>query len=464
MNRQDALKFLIEKTRWMWEIGSIATLRNPDEERPPMDFVQDADRFMVQQDPIRARLLLRLSALSVLLLLIWSALTDVDEITRGEGKVVPSQQLQVLQSLDGGIVSAIQVREGQVVEEGAPLLQIDSTRFQSSVSENRAQYIALVAKAERLKALTEGRPFHTPPEATAEDAVLIEQERRYFETASYELQAQVSIARQQMVQREQELTEARAKREQAIQGHDLSAKELAMTRPLINSGAVSEVELLRLERDVSRYSGERDMASAQISRAQAGIAEARRKIDEVELTFRNELRKELSETMGKLNALSAGSVGLADKVKHSTIRAPLKGVVKRIMANTVGGVVQPGKDVIELVPTDDALLLETKVLPKDIAFIRPKQPALVKFTAYDYSIYGGLDAKVESIGADSITDDKGNTYFLVKVRTLRPRLGAGLPIIPGMMAEVDIVTGEKSILTYLLKPVLRAKQVALSER
>lgn len=464
MNRQDVLKLWIEKTRWMWEIGSIASLRNPDEERPPMDFVRDADHFMIQQDPIRARLLLRIAAVSVLLLLIWSALTDVDEITRGEGKVVPSQQLQILQSLDGGIVSAISVHEGQVVEEGAPLLQIDSTRFQSSVSENRAQYIALVVKAERLKALTEGRPFRTPPETAPEDAQLIEQERRYYETASYELQAQVSIARQQMMQREQELTEARAKREQAVQGHDLSARELAMTKPLISSGAVSEVELLRLERDVSRYSGERDMAAAQISRAQAGIAEARRKIDEVELTFRNELRKELSETMGKLNTLSAGSVGLADKVKHSTIRAPLKGVVKRLLANTVGGVVQPGKDVVELVPSEDALLLETKVLPKDIAFIRPKQSALVKFTAYDYSIYGGLDARVESIGADSITDDKGNTYFLVKVRTLRPRLGAGLPIIPGMMAEVDIVTGKKSILTYLLKPVLRAKQVALSER
>jgi adhesin transport system membrane fusion protein len=206
------------------------------------------------------------------------------------------------------------------------------------------------------------------------------------------------------------------------------------------------------------------MAAAQILRSQAAMAEASRKIEEVELNARNEVRKELGDTMAKLNAFTEGGVALADKVKHAAIRSPVKGTVKRLLVNTVGGVVQPGRDLVEVVPLDDALILEAKVVPKDIAFLRPGQPAMVKFTAYDFSTYGGLEAKLEHIGADSITDEKGNTFFLVKVRTNKSSLGANLPIIPGMVAEVDIITGQKSILAYLLKPVLRAKQGALTER
>jgi adhesin transport system membrane fusion protein len=207
------------------------------------------------------------------------------------------------------------------------------------------------------------------------------------------------------------------------------------------------------------------MASAQISRIQAAINEAQRKIEEVELTFRNEASKELSETMAKLNSLAEGSVALSDRVKQSSIRSPVKGTVKRLLVNTVGGVVQPGKDMIEIVPLEDALLLEAKVQPRDIAFLRPGQPVMVKFTAYDFSIYGGLDGTLEHIGADSVMDEKGNAFYTVRVRTSKPGFGdANLPIIPGMVAEVDILTGKKSVLAYLIKPVLRAKSVALTER
>ena len=256
----------------------------------------------------------------------------------------------------------------------------------------------------------------------------------------------------------------RVKREQASQAYELTAKELAVTRPLINSGAVSEVELLRLERDASRFKGERDMAAAQILRSQAAITEASRKIEEVELNSRNEVRRDLAETMAKLNAFAEGGVGLADKVKHAAVRSPVKGTVKRLLVNTVGGVVQPGRDLVEVVPLDDALILEARVAPKDIAFLRPGQPAMVKFTAYDFAIYGGLKAVVEQIGADTVTDDKGNAFYVVRVKTLESSLGKNLPIIPGMVAQVDVMTGKKSILTYLLKPVIRAKANALTER
>lgn len=428
------------------------------------DFVKDADYFMIHQEPLRARVLVRTILIALALFVMWTAVALVDEITQADGKVIPSSQIQILQSLDGGIVVEINVKEGQVVDAGQILLRVDPTRFESSVRENRSQYLALTAKAARLRALAEGLPFVPPPEVLVEDPKTVQDEQRLYETARSNVEAQISIARQQLVQRQQELSEMRVKREQASQAYELTAKELTLTKPLINSGAVSEVELLRLERDTTRFRGERDMAAAQILRSQAAMAEASRKIEEIELNARNEVRKDLGDTMARLNAFTEGGVALADKVKHAAVRSPVKGTVKRLLVNTVGGVVQPGRDLIEVVPLDDALILEAKVAPKDIAFLRPGQPAMVKFTAYDFSTYGGLEAKLEHIGADSITDEKGNTFFLVKVRTNKSSLGANLPIIPGMVAEVDIITGQKSILAYLLKPVLRAKQGALTER
>jgi adhesin transport system membrane fusion protein len=437
---------------------------NADLEEADSDFVRDADRFMLQQEPLRARVLMRGLLAVFILFIVWAALVEIDEVTRGDGKVIPSRQLQVLQSLDGGIVSQINVAEGDVVDAGQVLLQIDSTRSESLFRENRAQYLSLSAKAARLYALGEGKPFELPADVMQEAPKTVEDERNLYEAATNEMRAQIAIAQQQLAQRQQELSEAKVRQAQASQALDSVSKEYAVTKPLLASGAVSEVDLLRLERDISRFRGERDVATTQISRAQAAIAEASRKIQEVELNTRNTARKEYSETMGKLNALIESSAGLADRVTQSAIRSPVKGTVKRLLVNTVGGVVQPGRDILEIVPSEDQLLLEARVLPKDIAFLRPGQKALVKFTAYDFSVYGGIDATLEHIGADSVTDEKGNTFYTVRVRTIKSFLGKDLPIIPGMVAEVDIITGEKSILTYLLKPVLRAKQAALSER
>ena len=430
-----------------------------------VDFATDADLAILRQEPLRARVLLRVGGLVAALSIVWAAFAQLDEVTRGDGKVIPSKQIQILQSIDGGLVSEILVREGDIVQANQLLVKIDETRFASSVKENRVQYLGLVAKAARLKATSDGKPFIPPPDVVKNEPELAEQERQLYEAKRAEMEAAVSIARQQLIQRQQELGEAQARRAQAGQGYDLTSKELSVTKPLINSGAVSEVELLRLERDVSRYRGERDMASSQINRIQAAINEAQRKIEEVSLTFRNDAGRELSETVSKLNGLAEGSVALSDRVKQSSFRSPVKGTVKRLLVNTVGGVVQPGKDMIEIVPLEDALLLEAKVMPRDIAFLRPGQQAVVKFTAYDFSIYGGLDGTLEHIGADTVMDDKGNAFYIVRVRTNKAGFGdANLPIIPGMVAEVDILTGKKSVLSYLMKPVLRAKSVALSER
>lgn len=431
---------------------------------PEADFMMDADSIIVQQEHLRARILLRVAFVSVILFVVWAALVHVDEITKGEGKVIPAQQIQILQSLDGGIVTNILVKEGDVVKEGQVLLQIDTTRFESTLNESRSMYLSLTAKAARLRAIGEGKAFVPPPEVVLEAPDTASEEQRLYATATSELEAQLSIARQQLAQRTQEQNESIARQKQASQAYESSLKELNVTRPLLSTGAVSEVELLRLERDVSRFKGERDIAASQISRAGSAISEASRKIQEVELSFRNTASKELSETMSRLNSIIQSSSGLEDKVKQSAIRSPVRGTVKRLLVNTVGGVVQPGRDVIEVVPMEGKLILEAKVQPRDIAFLAPGQKAVIKFSAYDFAIYGGLDAILEHIGADSVTDEKGNTYYTVRVTTVNSRLKGGQPIIPGMVAEVDIITGKKTILNYMLKPVLRAKQSAFTER
>jgi adhesin transport system membrane fusion protein len=444
--------------------GSLLARVGVPERGEDLDWAGDADWARLQQDPLRARLLLRVAALVVVALIVWAAFAPVDEVTRGEAKVIPSSQVQIVQSVDGGVVEEIAVREGDAVEPGQLLMRIDPTRFVSSLRENRAEALALQAKAARLLALTQGSELAFGAELETALPEIVAHERRLYQSSREGVDAQLSIARDQLSQRQQELNEVRARREQAGRAFDLAQQELDVTRPLIKSGAVSEVDLLRLERDVARLRGERDQSSAQISRVQAAIAESTRKIEEVDLTVRNQWRRELSEAMSRLGSLSAGSDALADRVRHAEVRSGLRGTVKRVLVNTVGGVVQPGRELVEIVPLDDALILEARVKPQDIAFLRPGQDAVVKFTAYDFAIYGGLDAQVEHISADSIIDDKGDAHYLVRVRTHASSLGDDLPIIPGMMAHVDVLTGKKTVLAYLLKPILRARANALTER
>lgn len=412
----------------------------------------------------RARGIVRAALLVVALLLVWAALAHVEEITKGDGKVIPSRQLQVVQSLDGGVVAEILVKEGQVVEAGQLLLRIDETRATSGVRESAAQGFAFRARQARLRALAEGTAFLPPPAKSDEERRIVEEERRLYSSRQSELGTMLSINRQQVAQRQQELSEMQARRSAAARGLELAQQELNQTRPLLATGAVSQVDILRLDREVTRNRGDMEQATAQIARVQAAIIEAQRKITETDISFRNEARRDLAEVVGKLNALNEGAVALEDKVSKALVKSPVRGRVQRLLANTVGGVVQPGKDIVEIVPLDDALVLEARVQPKDIAFIHPGQKATVKLTAYDFSIYGGLDATVENISPDTVVDERGNAFYVVRVRTTQPGLKDNMPIIPGMTAEVDVLTGRKTVLSYLLKPVLRAKAYALSER
>jgi membrane fusion protein, adhesin transport system len=427
-------------------------------------FELEADALISRQRTHRAQTIVRAAVAVTVMLVVWAALAHVDEVTRGDARVIPSRQLQVVQSLDGGIVSEILVREGQVVEAGQLLLRVEETRATAGVRESAATSVTLRARAARLRALAEGKPFLPPTAQSDEERRVIEEERRLYAARLNELDAQLAVVRQQMAQRQQEQSEAQAKRTAALRGLELSQQELTQTRPLLASGAVSQVDILRLERDITKFRGDVEGSAAQIARAQAAMGESQRKAQEAELTFRNEARVELADATGKLNALTENAVGLADKVAKSQIKSPVRGRVQRLLANTVGGVVQPGKDIVEIVPLDDTLVLEARVQPRDIAFITPGQQATVKFSAYDFSIYGGLEAKVENISPDTIVDEKGNAFYLVRVRTTKVGFTDKLPIIPGMTAEVDVLTGNKSVLHYLLKPVLKVRDGALRER
>ncbi len=427
--------------------------------------LEDANHVLSKQKTRGSRLIVWLSLLTVAVLLVWASSAYIDEVVRGEGKVVPSRQVQVVQSLDGGVVQKILVRPGDKVLENQVLLQIDPTRYSSSLSENRVEALALKAKIARLQAIADDTDYAAPADVAAELPELAEQEREVWQSRLRELDANLLVAKEQLNQRQQELRATEANREQAATSCSLASREYSMTQPLLKSGAVSQVDLLRLQRDVARFCGEEKSAEAQIDKIQASIQEAQAKLNETEVSFRNQARTDLSDVRTKLSTLLESQVALADRVTLSNIRSPVNGTVKTLLSNTIGGVVQPGKDIMEIVPSDDTLLLEVRINPKDIAFLYPGQKAEVKFTAYDFSIYGGLDGYVEEIGADSITDDRGNSYYIVKVRTDSAFVGSDdRPIIPGMMADVHILTGKRTLMQYLLKPVLRAHSNAFRER
>ena len=435
-----------------------------DESTSSFDWEQDARRAYFDQQPLRARAILYAVAITMTCLIIWSALAKIDEVTRGQGKVIPSRQVQVIQSQDGGVVTELLVREGDFVEEEQLLVRLDQTRSQSSFRENRAEFQALSVKASRLRALVEKTELVPDPALAAAVPNIVAEEIALMVLRRSELTLALEIAQAQLVQRGEELVELTAREAQAARSLELANRELTITRPMVASGAVSEVEILRLEREVNELSGERQQADAQMHRIESSIVEAQSKLSSVEVEFNNEVREELADTLSRINSLRETGEGLSDRVRGTEIRSPVKGTIKQLYFYTIGGVVLPGKEIIEIVPADDTLFLEVRIRPKDIAFMVPGQEALVKFTAYDFVVYGGLKGVVEHIGADTVMDEEGNPFYEVIVRTIKSSLASDKPIIPGMVVEVDILTGKKTVLAYLMKPILRAKQYAMTER
>ena len=401
----------------------------------------------------------------------WMALAQVDEYAVAEGTVVPSSRVQLVQNLEGGIVAEVLVKTGDRVEKDQPLLRMDRVRFASASQEGQAKDRALLARIARLSAESAGQPFVPPQSLAGSNPMLVAEEAALYAGRQQALRANIAVLRQQADQREQELAEKQARQAQLQQSHALVTRELGMVQPMANQGYITKLDAVRLERQANDLRGELDAARLALPRLQAALREARERVDEMSARFRADALKELSLARAEQAALAAANTELEDRLRRTEVRAPVAGVVKQLKVNTVGGVIQPGMELMEIVPHEDTLLVEARVRPADIAFLHAGQDALVKLSAYDFAIYGGFPATLEQIGADTLTPDRpgerAESYYLVQVRTRGSTpTGAARPlyIMPGMVATVDIHTGRKSVLHYLLKPIVRARDAMLRER
>jgi adhesin transport system membrane fusion protein len=400
----------------------------------------------------------------------WAYYAKLDEVTRGDGRVIPSRSVQVIQNLEGGIVAEILVSAGEVVEANQVLVRIDNTLAESDLLQKKAQYLSLLGQAARLEAEANGAEVPSFPEQVRKEAPDVARDQlNLFKSRQQTVTASTEIFRRQEEQRQQELRELESRVSLLDRSYGLVREELEITKPLLKEGAVSRVDVLQLERQANDLRASLEGARLAIPRAKSAIDEATRRIEEVEINARSESQLELTQVNTSLAALQESLVAEEDRVRRTEVRAPLRGIVNDVLVTTVGGVIRPGEDLIEIVPLEDTLVIEAKIKPHDVAFLRPGQRAKVKISAYDFSIYGGLDAVLERISADTLESDDRNRdeYYLIRLRTDRNFLGtedAPLPIIPGMTATVDILTGEKTVLNYLMKPILRARYTALTER
>lgn len=435
--------------------------------RADIDFMPDTYAAEVESLPITSHLILWASAIFVVIAIVWANFATLDEVAHAEGRVIPSSQIQVVQNLEGGILASVNVKAGEQVRAGQTLLVLDDTRFASSFREGKLTSSGLKVRIARLEAEIEGTPFDTDSVSTEDNAELLQDELRLYQSRQNELRSALDILRQQRTQFEQGLAELKASEKKLSRNASLAQQELEMTAPLVEKGAVSQVELLRLQAAVNESLGQLEETRLAIPGSEAAVAEANQKIEERRQQFMSAAQAEFTEARRELGRLNISNVALEDRVDRTTVKSPVDGTVNQILVNTVGAVIQPGMDLIEIVPANDTLLVEARIRPADIAFIHPGQAATVKLTAYDFSIYGGLDSVLELISADSITDERGEHYFKIQVRTSRNHLGTDdnpLPIIPGMVATVDIMTGEKTVMDYILKPLRRAQASALKER
>jgi adhesin transport system membrane fusion protein len=432
-----------------------------------LGFLNDKNSALMLKTPRGGRIILWVIFIFVVAAVIWADNTDFDEITVGEGKVIPSSQVQQIQNLEGGILKEINTRVGQTVERGQILMTIENTEAVSSLREQEAESVNLRARATRLQAEALGKEPNFDSEMRALHPDVVSREMELYKNRAASLRSNQLVFDQQVAQKQQEIVEQKAKLSNLQRSFELSTEELNLTRPAFEQGAVSRVELLQLERQVNQLKGDLDATKLAIPRARSALKEAENKLNESATKFRADAQEDLTKVRSKLDQLREANVSLQDKVSRTQVRSPVKGIVKQLQINTVGGVITPGMNLLEIVPIEDSLLIEAKVRPKDIGFIKPGLHAVVKLTAYDFSVYGGLQATVENISADTIVDEEGESFYLVRVRTDRNYLGSeqqNLPIIPGMQATVDVITGKKTLLDYLLKPIIKAKQNALHER
>lgn len=412
--------------------------------------------------------LLSTSILIMLLgFLVWAKFAVLDEVTRGFGRIIPSQRVQEIQNLEGGILSEIFVNEGQVVEKGDVLCRLRNEQAASFYRDAFAKMLEHRAAIARLLGVVEGITPVFDKELVEKAPQLVGDQERIYKAQMAQFDIEVNLLRNQHQQKMQEINEMEGRRKQLRASLRLAQKKRDITKPLVEKKIHSELDYLALEQKVQELRGDINALNLGIPRAETAAQEALGRIEQRKAEYRAQALEEINERRQELISIRETLAAGGDRVTRTDVRSPVRGIVKSIYINTLGGVVKPGESIMEVVPLDDTLLVEAEIKPADIAFLHPGQKAQVKITAYDFSIYGGLEGTVEHISADTIENERGESFYLVKVRTKQNAMeyhGEKLPIIPGMTTQVDVLTGKKSVLDYLLKPILKAKQNALRER
>ena len=425
----------------------------------------------IDRPPLFARLVLGLVALLIATFVGWAAIAKVEEIARGDGKVIPVSKTQIIQTSEAGVVQEIAVKLGQVVRQGQLLIRLDDTTTGSSLGESQARSRALKAKVARLQVEIQGdlsAVFVCPEELQAVSPEICANENDLFQTRRENVRNKLSVLIARERQRTQELEEARINVAQLEKVVEAMTRQRDAIEPLVKRRLHAETDLLRMETDLAQQSGQLAVVTESIKRLEAAVEEASLQIEELSLQFQQEARNEMSQALADLGVLGETIRGASDRVRRTDIRSPVDGIINTLDVNTIGAYVQPGAVVGGVVPTSDTLLVEARISPRDVAFVQRDQPALIKITAYDFSIYGGLKGHVTNISADSLVDqESGETYYQVHVLTDESALekdGAQHSIMPGMVASVEIMTGQKTVLDYLLKPINKARSEALTER
>ncbi len=429
-------------------------------------YMHSLSAAVLQRSPKRMMLLLLVVAVFFLSAIVWMNWASIDVVVRGSGKVIPARQVQQVQSLEGGVVAEILVKEGDLVGAGQPLLKLSDVAFASSFQENRLKYDELRAKSIRLQAEAYNEEFLEDKALNQTAKGLLVSEKSLFESNRQQLSETLSIYEQQLKQQEQALQEVHSKIRELKKRLKFLTKEIKIKRPLMEQRIISEIEFLQLQQKESELSGELEIANISISRIESSIQEARGKLGQSGLDFRNKAKLELNEVLAEISRISEAQTALKDRVSRTTLRSPVKGVVKRLHTNSIGGVVSPGAQIVEIVPLGESLLVEVRIKPADIASIDLGQITRLKFSAYDFAIHGSLSGEVVFISADTITDDEGDSFYMVRVTPDHAYIGhenKPMPIKVGMTTEADIITDKKTILEYILKPIHRGLEKSLTE-
>lgn len=406
----------------------------------------------------------------IFVFIIWANIATLDEITRGQGKVVPSSDVQIIQHQEGGTVQALLVKEGDNVSAGQILMRLSDVGASSELGTTSQRILGLQAKLQRLQAEAEGKDILEFTDEVMEGAPeSVKEEMNTFRANKAQLDGQVSVLKSQLSQRRSEVSEVNTRIRDAERLIGLTQEEMNMLQPLVARGSAPKRDVLQLEQQMAQQRSDLNGLRASLPRANSAINEAEARINDIETTFRTTAQNDLTLAVSEIKTLQQQLPALKDRKTRTEIRSPVRGIVKDIKVQTDegGGVIKPGDAVMEIVPVDDQLVVEARIRPSDIAFIHPGQPGVVKITAYDFSIYGGLKGEVTDISADTITDEKGESFYKIKMITNQTsiiRNGNELPIIPGMVASVDILTGEKTVMEYLMKPLVKTLNQSMNER